>query len=500
MDIIYRTLSIFPAILYSEYYERLFITLNLPVSSSRYLTGLIFIALILMILSVFHISMLVLALGVLIIGMIYPIYQYRQTIKTIRSELPKFILDIGSGMLIGLNLVDAMRLALRDNPNIERYFKHYMQRIESGRESIQDVLVSFSNRFRDEQIGIVIFQLINSLSSGSAKELKQLGMQLLRDQMLSLKEFGNRLQIISQFYIVILLILPIYVFLVASMAKTTEQEVPEIGGFILFVFPSLLLTMIYLIHYIFPSNYILQSRIDIIPFFLNLAVMLLAYYLSLDAFILVIFYIIITSSFVYLKHRKILEFYRIAKIEDKLLDVALILSSLPLFSLREFFQRVMRANIEEWKNIAKNCLSILEAGISVKEVFNNLYRIPSNYVKVFATNLEYIYYSGVSSSDRVMEWIDSFINMLNIRKEIEAEFATFKYTIMISFVLVPIIYSYLFDFSKQMLEVEFRELLYLPIMIVGSGISLISVMLSRRDMTYLYLFLFSILGLILVQL
>ncbi|MCX8154359.1 MAG: hypothetical protein N3C61_00820 [Candidatus Micrarchaeota archaeon] len=500
MDIIYRTLSIFPAILYSEYYERLFTTLNLPTSSSRYLTGVVFIAIILIFLSVINKYILILSIGVLILGMLYPIYQYNQTIKTIRSELPKFILDIGSGMLIGLNLVDAMRLALKDNPNIERYFRHYMQRIETGRESVQDVLVSFSNRFRDEQISIIMFQLINSISSGSAKELKHLGMQLLRDQMISLKEFGKRLQIISQFYIVILLILPIYVFLVASMARATEQEIPDIDDFIILTFPTILLSMIYLIHYIFPSNYIFQSRVDTTPFLLNLGVMLIAYYTKLDVIHLIILYTILSVAFVYLKHNKIYEFYRVAKIEEKLLDVSLILSSLPIFSLREFFQRVIKANIQEWKTIAKNSISIIDSGISVKEVFNNIYKIPSNYVKVFATNLEYIYHSGVSSSERVIEWIDSFINMLNIRKEMEAEFSTFKYTIIISFLLVPLIYSYLYDFSKKMLEAEFRELLYLPILIVGSGVSLISVMISRKDIVYLYLFVFSILGLILVQL
>ncbi|MEM0356179.1 MAG: hypothetical protein QXU27_01285 [Candidatus Anstonellales archaeon] len=489
----------FPPILYSEYYDRLFVVLNIPVSSSKYLTALAAIILLALVLSFISEYFLLLGLLVTIAGLLYPIFLYRKTIHEIRSELPKFILDIGSGMLLGLNVLESIRLAMNDTNSIAKYFKPYMNRLEIGKESINEVFISFANRFRDRKIQIAVFQLINSISTGSPKELKHLGMQLLREQMLDMKEFSNKLQILSQFYMVILLLFPVYTILVTIMSLASEQPIPNIIPIFTVLLPMILLMFIYIISLIFPSNYLIQQSSDPSPLLLNWFVMIIAFYFQIEILWLALLYTLVSIIYVYYNFHNIQNMELQKELERDLLEVSLILSSLPRFDMNMFLKRVKDAGLGKWSDISSRTLKMLNSGVSIREIFDYLYKLPSGYVKVFIKNLEYIYYSGISSHDRMNEWLDMFVNMLNLRKEMEAELSTFKYTIIISFIILPIIYSSLYNFAKEMVNIELEILMYLPVIVVGSGVAMLS-NIYRSPYWIIQLSLYTMLSLIIVSL
>lgn len=479
MDIIYRLINLFPSIIYSKKYEDLFYILNIPVSSSKYITASLTMFILMVLLSFIHISFFPISLLILSFFLLYPFFQYRMVINNIKSELPKFILNIGSGLLLGLTLVEAIRLSLKDTKFMNKYFSQYVERIEHG-ESINSVLLSFSNRFLDREIRLTIFQLINSLITGSAKELKQLGTQLIKDQMFQMKEFGNRLQTISQFYIVFMLLVPVYSFMIMVMAMASEQPIPDVVPLLIFFFPIILITFILIVYLIAPSNYLLNNNLDLKPLILNWFVIIVAYYLEVEIYYVLLFYITLTILLLILEFEQIKERLYIDKLEKSILDVALILSSLPSFNIITLFERIKKYGIYGWNNLAQKALNMYENGVSIKEIFKMFYSIPSKYIRLFITNLEWIYYSGISSHERIVEWLESFISMVNLKREVELQLDVFRYTILISFLILPMIYAYLYNFTNKLLNVELIILGYLPLIVVGGGISMLSTIYNYR--------------------
>lgn len=480
MDIIYKYINLFPPLIYSPKYEQIFQSLNKPVSSSKFLTAVLISFLIIApILFLLEPILVLLLIIIKAITLLYPFLLYKKAIDDIKAELPKFIIDLSSGLVIGLGLIEAIRISLNESKKFSKYFSTYLDRIQHG-ESINNVLVSFSERFKDKDIQLIIFQLINALHTGSAKELKRLGMQLIKDQMFELKEFGSKLQIIVQFYIVLILLVPIYAFMIIILSLASEQELPDITNLLIFVFPAVLALFIYSINSIFPSNYFIENRIDLLPLLINWVVLIISYYLNIELIELMVFYLIMSFLFIAFNINKFRAQLYLAKLERGMIDVALIMASLPAFNLETLFNRIIKNKIDGWLEIAIKAREMLNNGLSAKEVFTYIYRIPSNYVRLFITNLEYIYYSGVASQERVVEWLESFMSTINLRREIESELNIFKYSIYISLLIIPFIYINLYDFSKKLIDVEIKLLLLIPIIVVGSGISLISSIFRNR--------------------
>lgn len=492
MDIIYKLIDLFPPLVYSSKYDKLFNALNLPVSSSRYLTGILFLSILLVIIFILiDITYLFIALIITSILLLYPFLKYRMVTNNIKADLPKFIINIGSGLLIGLTLAESIRLAMKDSKILKQYFAQYLEKIEQG-ESINNVLLSFSNRFLDQEIRLTIFQLINSLLTGSARELKQLGMQLLKDQMFQFKEFGNRLQTISQFYVVFMLLLPVYGFTILVMSIASEQPIPDIIPLFVFLFPMILLVFILTVYLIIPTNYLIDGHLDLNPLIFNWLVLIIAYYSNIEMFYILIFYIITSIILLFLNLDQIKLKVYIDRLEKSILDVALVISSLPSFNLKILFERIVKYNIIGWNLLAQRALNMYENGVSVREIFKMFYSIPSKYIRLFITNLEYIYYSGISSHERVVEWLESFINMINLKREVELQLDVFKYTILISLLILPIIYAYIYKFTNKLIGIELYVLGYLPLIIVGGGISMLST-IYRYKFSMLYTLLLSIL-------
>ncbi len=171
-------------------------------------------------------------------------------ILRIQREIDKEIVYAGRFLVIelesGIPIYDAFRNVSRNYPVIGKYFQNVVEDIDLG-TSIDDALNRAVELTPSRNFRRVLWQIINSMTTGAdvATSLNTVIEQIVREQRITLNEYGRKLNPLAMFYMIIAVILPsigitMFVILVSflsiKLTLTTFLMIAGMMGFVQFLF------------------------------------------------------------------------------------------------------------------------------------------------------------------------------------------------------------------------------------------------------------------------
>jgi len=171
-------------------------------------------------------------------------------IMRIQREIDKEIVYAGRFLVIelesGIPVYDAFKHVSANYPVIGKYFQNICEDIDLG-TTIDDALNKAVELTPSQNFRRVLWQIINSMTTGAdvATSLNTVIDQIVREQRITLNEYGRRLNPLAMFYMIIAVILPsigitMFVILVSflsiKLTLTTLLMIAGMMGFVQFLF------------------------------------------------------------------------------------------------------------------------------------------------------------------------------------------------------------------------------------------------------------------------
>ncbi|MBW2964738.1 type II secretion system F family protein [Candidatus Woesearchaeota archaeon] len=171
-------------------------------------------------------------------------------IMRIQREIDKEIVYAGRFIVVelesGISIYDSFKHVSKNYPVIGKYFDNIIQDIDLG-TTIDDALNRAVELTPSSNFRRVLWQIINSMTTGAnvATSLNTVIEQIVREQRISLNEYGRRLNPLAMFYMIVAVILPsigvtmfaiLVSFLSIKLTVSTLMIVAVLMGFIQFMF------------------------------------------------------------------------------------------------------------------------------------------------------------------------------------------------------------------------------------------------------------------------
>lgn len=136
-------------------------------------------------------------------------------VKILRKgrEISREIVFAGRFMIIelesGVSLYDAMVNASKNYEVIGKYFKEIIDKVSMG-TTIEDAINETIETTPSSDLTKVLWQILNSLRTGAdiSSSLSNILDQIVREQIIDVKEYGRKLNPLAMFYMVVAIIVP----------------------------------------------------------------------------------------------------------------------------------------------------------------------------------------------------------------------------------------------------------------------------------------------------
>ena len=136
-------------------------------------------------------------------------------VKILRKgkEISREIVFAGRFMMIelesGVSLYDAMINASKNYEVIGKYFKEIIDKVSMG-TTIEDAINETIETTPSSDLTKLLWQILNSLRTGAdiSSSLSNILDQIVREQIIDVKEYGRKLNPLAMFYMVIAIIVP----------------------------------------------------------------------------------------------------------------------------------------------------------------------------------------------------------------------------------------------------------------------------------------------------
>ena len=136
-------------------------------------------------------------------------------VKILRKgkEISREIVFAGRFMIIelesGVSLYDAMINASKNYEVIGKYFKEIIDKVSMG-TTIEDAINETIETTPSSDLTKLLWQILNSLRTGAdiSSSLSNILDQIVREQIIDVKEYGRKLNPLAMFYMVIAIIVP----------------------------------------------------------------------------------------------------------------------------------------------------------------------------------------------------------------------------------------------------------------------------------------------------
>ena len=153
----------------------------------------------------------------------------------------------------GVSLFDAMINLSRNYPAIGREFSEVIHLVNLG-TSLEDALERVSEKTSSMSLRKVLWQILNSLKTGAdiGSSLEAAVDQITREQMISVKEYGRKLNPLAMFYMIMAVIMPsigisiavlMANFLAFEISLTMLLALSGMLGFMQFMFYTMIKSM-----------------------------------------------------------------------------------------------------------------------------------------------------------------------------------------------------------------------------------------------------------------
>jgi len=483
----------FPPWVTSPVYKELFEQLELPVSPSRYLTFALIVGGLVFLIS-YWLGIWYVGLGVLAMLLAYPFLLKKEREERIVAELPLFLIDLGALLNIGVPLLESLRIAAQPHQEVKEIVENILKRVEKN-ESLGSILLSFIQRYQHPVIKRAFTQLIAAIEAGSGQELKKLGIELLKQQVHLIKEFGGKLSVITQFFISFNVILPVFVVLLVTAVPMINNQPPSLellNQLMFIVFPLLGIAFLLLAYVMIPHTAFSRPKIDWEILLIGIIGVMIIYGLGLDILSvagIAIGLFLVGLIWEWKKGRDESEL-----LEKEVPEILLMLSAFPRFDLQEFFQYLKESNLKAIKKVADRVLNILSTNQNPDEVFRYLKSLKGTLFSRFVAILEFSYHTGSSVVEKLAEWAEALYQYLTAKKDIEALFTIQKYTLIIGALLVPTILGAMVKIFQVLFEVD---LFYIYGFVVISTALIVALIRMVSDLRIYWYFLLVGLGVIL---
>jgi len=136
-------------------------------------------------------------------------------VKILRKgrDISKEIVFVGRFIIIelesGVSLYDAMLNASKNYEVIGEYFKKIIDKVDLG-TTMEDAINEIIETTPSSSFTKVLWQILNSLRTGAdiSNSLSSILDQIVREQVIEVKEYGRKLNPLAMFYMVIAVIMP----------------------------------------------------------------------------------------------------------------------------------------------------------------------------------------------------------------------------------------------------------------------------------------------------
>ena len=170
----------------------------------------------LVIFNVFQVSLwyaLLIGVGFFFIMRSFFLYQPDVVIKQKEQDINRELVFATRFLMIeirsGVSLFDAMRNIVENYDAIGRQFSDILNLVNLG-TSLEDAIEQVSERTPSMALRKVLWQVLNSLKTGAdiGSSLDAAVVQITREQMIEVSEYGRKLNPIAMFYMILAVILP----------------------------------------------------------------------------------------------------------------------------------------------------------------------------------------------------------------------------------------------------------------------------------------------------
>ncbi len=152
-------------------------------------------------------------------------------------EVDREIVYAGRFLLIeldaGVPLFDAIKNVSDAYPNIGKYFRKIVEKVESGKPmeiALNEVIeITPSANFRK-----VLFQILNSMKTGGdvSQALEGITDQISKEQLIKIKEYGKKLNPMVLFYLLVAVIMPSLGIAILALMSTFTGLALSLGNLI----------------------------------------------------------------------------------------------------------------------------------------------------------------------------------------------------------------------------------------------------------------------------
>ena len=479
----------FPPLIQHQKLQELFEQLELPTSASRYLIFGFFLFILLSIVGYF-VGVPYIGIFVFLILLIYPYMLKKQEEQSILAQLPLFLIDLGSLLNMGIPLIESIELASKNTGKLEEVLRKSLDRLEKN-ESLTSILLSIIQRYENATIKRAFTQIIAAIETGSGSELKQLGRELLKEQIYLLKEFGNKLSIISQFFIAFNVIVPVFIVLLVMALPLIMQQKPDLNMLtqsLFIIFPMIGIIFLLATYLTFPETSFTNPTLDIKMLLIGalLAYTSLLLELNLEQ-LMILSGILVLGTIVWALRNPV----PYKELEEEVPEALLMLSAFPRFDLEEFFEQLKKGNLKAFKEISEHVLSVLKNNQNPSDIFRFLESIDSPLFKRFVSIIKFSYYTGSGLGEKLAEWAEALFQYITAKKDIASMFMVHKYTLIIGAIIVPIILGAMVSIFYKLFKVNIEYIV--PFIFIATGLTYTLLNMVQKSKVIWY-FMLSLLG------
>ncbi|MGV8162676.1 MAG: type II secretion system F family protein [Candidatus Nanoarchaeia archaeon] len=174
-------------------------------------------------------------------------------IDKIKKEIDREIIYAGRFIIIeiesGVSLYTAIQNVEKNYEYVGKYFGDIINKVYLG-TTIEDAINETMINTPSNNLRKVLWQMLNALKTGSdiGPSLNSVITQIMKEQQISVQEYGKKLNPMAMFYMMVAIILPslgvtmivvLATFMGLNMSLTTFMMIAAFLGFIQFMFLSL---------------------------------------------------------------------------------------------------------------------------------------------------------------------------------------------------------------------------------------------------------------------
>ena len=139
-----------------------------------------------------------------------PKFQKRKNSKNLEKDLPFFLMEIPTGIGIGMQFEQC--IAGVENNSVAEEFRRAIKEMEHTGATAQQALIKIGERTESTAIKRCVTQIIGIYEQGSSREsaeaLKKIAMELLARQRAEIKEFSGKMILFSLLFVAVSAVVP----------------------------------------------------------------------------------------------------------------------------------------------------------------------------------------------------------------------------------------------------------------------------------------------------